>query len=241
LKGSRKLKKIELGTSADNLLSDTYFEISNATKKIGRHFPQTESISLYNAHAIPYHEFPKIKIEFKEVHIYNTAKLTDCISCTAISAHGFILSDKALEVFKKYDLGTYQIYPMNLFYKNAKYNYGFLHILNNTIDLIDFERSRFFVEKLIGGHAFDIQIKDKEDFIENRKLAENGILEGTEKYWDVSFKSAVFNNVKTPDFFTLTGCGVKKFITKPLKEEILKNKLTGFELMPTTLIVPCFQ
>ena len=234
---AQNLKKTEQQTFADNLLSEKYFEISNATKKIGRHFPQTERISLSNAHAIPFHEFPKIKIEFKEVHIHDTSKLTDCISDAAISAHGFILSDKALEVFRKYDLGTYKIYPMNLYHKSVKYDYGFLHILNDMIDLIDFERSTFFVEKLIGGHAFDIQIKDKADFIEKRKSAGNGTLEGTEKYWDVSFKSAVFKNVNPPDFFTLTGCGVTKFITKNLKEEISKNKFTGFEIMPTPIIV----
>lgn len=234
---AENLKKIEQQSFAANPLSEKYFEISNATKKIGRHFPQTSSISLYNAHAIPFHEFPRIKIEFKEVRIHDASKLTDCISDAAISAHGFILSDKALEVFRKYDLGTYQIYPMNLFHKNVKYDYGFLHILNNIIDLIDFERSTFFVEKLIGGYAFDIKIKDKADFIEKRKLAGDGTLEGTEKWWDVSFKSAVFKNVKTPDFFNLTGCGIKKFITKNLKEEISKNKLTGFEIMPTPIIV----
>jgi hypothetical protein len=234
---AQNLKKTEQQTFADNMLSAKYFEISNATKKIGRHFPQTERISLYNAHAIPFHEFPSINIEFKEVHIHDTSKLTDCISDAAISAHGFILSDKALEVFRKYDLGTYKVYPMNLYHKNIKYDYGFLHILNDMVDLIDFERSTFFVEKLIGGHAFDIKVKGKADFIEKRKLAGNGTLEGTEKYWDVSFRSAVFKNVKTPDFFTLTGCGVTKFITKNLKEEISKNKLTGFEIMPTPIIV----
>ena len=125
-----KLKKTENDAYNKNETSFDLFEISHCTDTsiIGRDYPQVDFIDLEKAHSINYHNKPNT-FEFDKITLYKTAKLTDVISTAAISAHGFMLSKKALDIFTSQNIGKFCIYPANLIHKGASYKYCYLTMI----------------------------------------------------------------------------------------------------------------
>lgn len=203
---------------------------STDSKVIGRKYPQTDYINLGYAHHLKFYELPRENIKFGKIELYKSAKLTDLISTAAFSAYAYLLSKKALDIFKKFNLGRYRIYPATVYHKGAEHEYGVLHFTNDLIDHLDFTRSKFYVANILGGYEFDIEINSKEDYEKKRKQVKNAEYPNTEEWWYVNLKWGVWKEKMTvTDLFTIFSSDSNPYVSKELSEEILNKELTGFE------------
>src|SRR5690606_20133509 len=148
------------------------------------------------------------------IELRKSAKLTDCISTAAISAHAFILSDKALKVFQRFDLGKHAIYPATVHHKDTINDYHVLHFINDMEERLDCSRSRFHVTDMMGKPRFNIEVKNLEDLRAKRERVKKGELPGTEEFDYVRLTFGHFvPGTRHPDIFTIRCVGVEKFIT----------------------------
>ena len=131
-----------------NNVSEDFLEmtVSTENKIIGSKYPQTEYIDLDKAHSLKFESLSNEVLEFKKIELHKSAKLTDCISTSAFSAYAFLLSEKAIAILKKFNLGTYKIYPATVFHKGEQFEYGVLHFVNDLHDKMNFSKSLFYVQ-----------------------------------------------------------------------------------------------
>lgn len=205
--------------------------VSTDSKQIGRRFPQVEYINLMFAHLLQFDELFKPPLKFEKIELYKSSKLTDCISTAAISAHAFILSKKALNVFQQFELGNYKIYPATVYHKGTGHEYGVLHFVNDLQPNLNFNESKFYVSNLLGGYEFDLHVDDIDDYEIKRQKVKNAEMEGTKKWWYLSLKYGVFEeNSITSDLFTVFSSQTNPYVSKALGQAIVDNGLTGFDL-----------
>ncbi|WMJ72240.1 hypothetical protein RCC89_03540 [Cytophagaceae bacterium ABcell3] len=216
-----------------NPLSEAFFQLNHSTntKNIGRNFPQTSYINLDFAHQLEFHFLPSNSLIFERIEIYKTSKLTDLISTAAFSAHAYILSKNAVNVFQKFDLGQHKIYPATVYHKDIPHEYGVLHFVTDLQDNLDFAHSSFYVSNILGGFEFDIDIANKEDFEIKQNLVKNGEYPNTKKWWSVGLKWGIWKGeARFPDIFKISNSDCNPYITNKLGQAIFDNKLTGFEI-----------
>lgn len=225
----------ERSAFSGNPVSKNYRNLTTATdrKVVGR-WPQVSDINTFIAHEIKFHEFPWFTIRFDRIELQRSARLTDCLSTAAISAHAFILSTKALNVFHRFDLGKHAIYPATVHHKESINEYHVLHIINDMEGLLDCSRSRFHVSDMLGKPRFGIQITDLEELRAKREQVKKGELPGTEEFDYVRLTYGHFiADAGLPDIFSIRCAGVDPFITSTLAAAIHEAGLTGFQITPT--------
>ena len=230
-----KLKETENEAYCKNETSFELFEISHCTDTsiIGREYPQVDFIDLEKAHSINYHNKPNI-FEFNKITLHKTSKLTDIVSTAAISAHGFMLSKKALDIFTSKNIGKHSIYPANLIHKGASYKYFYLLFDNDITNEIDFKQSTFFIANLLGKPQMDININSPKEFESTRNKIKKGEFKNIKKSYYLRVKNCVFkNSINNISFFTLRPLGVTQFINKELKDKLESNNITGLSIKST--------
>jgi hypothetical protein len=227
------LKDNQAAAYLDNPSSSKYLQVRPSTdlKEIGAAYPQTKDISLRAAHSLQFDRLPKETISFGRIRIHRSSNLTDCISTAAISAHALILSKRAIEIFKQFDLGNHKIYPAKIIHKWKGHLYSVLHFANDLQPYLDIPNSKFFVANILGGYEFDINIRNEIDYDIKRKEVDCGQYPGTEKWWSVRLKLGVVKNgTAIPDIFTILSSSTRTYISDRLANAILENELTGFEI-----------
>ncbi|KAA9345890.1 hypothetical protein [Adhaeribacter soli] len=209
-----------------------YLLLSTSTdsKIIGRKWPQTDYIDLSLAHQLKYHNLHPGTIAFDKIELYKSSKLTDLISTAAISAHAFVLSKKALDVFRYFKLGNHKIYPATVYHKQNAHEYGILHFVNDLHGGLDFSKSKFYVANLLGGYEFDIDVTDEEDYKNKQQLVKTAQYPNTKKWWFVRLKWGVFKKgVSQPDIFNISSSNIEPYVSYDLAQAVVENGLTGFE------------
>lgn len=217
-----------------NAVSKQYRVLTTSTdrKVVGR-WPQVSDINIFIAHEIKSHVFPWFPIRFDRIELYRSAKLTDCLSTLAISAHAFILSTKALNVFQRFDLGKHAIYPATVHHKESTNEYHVLHIINDMEVHLDCSRSRFHVTDMMGKPRFRIDVKDLADLVEKREKIKKGELYGTEEFDYARLTFGYFvPGTSHPDIFSIRCGSSEAYITSSLASAIHESGLTGFNIIP---------
>lgn len=219
--------------------STKYLQLSESTdtKVIGRHFPQTDHIDLKIAHSLSFHNLSKTPVNFKRIELHKTARVTDVLSTAAISAHAFLLSRKALEVFLQFDLGKHEIYPATVYHNGGKYDYGVLHFVNDLHGIVDFTKSEFYLANILGGYERDIEIESRQDYDTKWKLVSQGIYPETQDFWSIKLKHGILDlnmlegsRQASPDIFTILSSSEEVYTTKALAQAIVDEDLTGFNI-----------
>lgn len=204
---------------------------STDTKVIGRVWPQTAYINTSIAHQLNHHELADMPIRFDRIELRKSSKLTDCISTAAISAHAFIISDKALMVFRRFDLGRHAVYPATIFHKDVVAQYHVLHFVNDAQDQLDCTRSKFHITDILGRPKGPIEIKSLKQLEDNARRVHEGEFPGTKKYDFVRMTVGYFvRGFSTPDVFTIKFAGTDIYISIRLAEAIESEGLTGFTI-----------
>jgi hypothetical protein len=201
------------------------FKLSTNGKIIGRKWPQVDELNLKLAHSVEFNKLPKEKIDFGLMKLYKSAKITDFISDAAISSDHLVINTKTLDILKNFDLGSHIIHDCKIQHKEKEEIYHVVQYSNNVEKYLNFENSTFFEADIIGAYKADIKIYDTKDFEKKRQT----------KY--VMLKSGIFiSNAIIPDIFTITCSNVSTYISSKLANELVKKKLTGFELTETTTL-----
>lgn len=201
-----------------------YYPIRNSleTKVVGRKYPQLECNNLVYAHAIPIHGSCKkqIKLSF---NLAKGAKITDVLSTFAISACGFIVSERLKELLKDFNLERHEYIPTEIISGENKYKYFFLHFFGeDMIHCLDYQRSIFRVVewgfKDLGTKSFD-SFDSLKEYIKKDK----------DNFLMMPLEHVVLKEVfKELDLFSIPQFANEMYVSEKLKAIIANEKITGF-------------
>lgn len=180
--------------------------------------------------------FPKVPIP--EMKLKGKGRLTDVVltELPVSWSVGYLYSEKALAVFKQFELGVFREYPVAVSdSKGASYPLTYLLIRNSLPHTaIDFARSEFYVTDMVSIPQGPVTITSAEDLAEKKKLAFEGQLNGFEKFSRIDYKRLVLHrdHLPTVDLFRLErGLGIRVYISARLKEAIEKSGVTGLMIV----------
>jgi len=181
--------------------------------------------------------FPKVPIP--EMKLKGRGRLTDVVltELPVSWSVGYLYSEKALAVFKQFELGIFREYPVAVSGgKGVEHPMTYLLIRNFVPwTAIDFARSEFYVNDLVSIPQGPVTITSAQDLAEKKKLAFEGQLNGFEKFSRMDYKRLVLlqDHLPTADLFRLErGMGIRVYISARLKEAIGKSGITGLEIRP---------
>lgn len=83
--------------------------------------------------------------QFMHYKLHGKAKWTDLLNCVFLSAPTtLLLTEKALSIFKQFDLATYQVFDALVHKRGKQKNYYVFHLIDDCAqDFIDWEKSTF--------------------------------------------------------------------------------------------------
>jgi Immunity protein family (Imm11) len=93
------------------------------------------------------------------------AKLTDVVSAGNISAKGLLCNDRVREILESHKLCEHKFYPATLIHEGKELNYHWFHPIEQDIDIIDFEKSKFALTDYFRDFMNDIEINSKAKLI----------------------------------------------------------------------------
>ena len=210
-------------SSSDNNMN--YYRIDNdlETKVVGRKYPQVECNNLVYAHAIP--DFGPCKIKYKlSFNLVKGAKLTDVLSTLAISASGFVISERLKMLLESYKLERHEFIPVDIISKDQTYNYYFLHFYGlDMVHCLDYQQSIFRITKW--GFE-DLGLKNFDSYESYQAY----IKENNEDYsLMIPIEHVVLKEeFKDLDFFSVPKFHNEIFVSERLKQCLEDNHITGF-------------
>ncbi len=157
-----------------------YYLLSHsAVKKIVGDFPQTVSTEVIDVNNefeptsranLTNKHFPTVQPNL-EFELSNKAKLTDVISASNIEARGLLVNEKVKTILEQFNILNHKFYPGSVTVKGKKTPYYWLHIVNNSLEGIDFEKSKFMEIGFTGRKIGDVEINSLKDY---NKIRANG-------------------------------------------------------------------
>lgn len=180
--------------------------------------------------------FPKVPIP--EMKLKGTGRMTDVVmtELPVSWSVGYLYSEKALALFKQFELGNFREYPAPVRdSKGVVYPLTYLLIRNFLPwTTFDFAQSEFYVSDMVSIPQGPVTITSAEDLAEKKKLAFEGQLNGFEKFSRMDYKRLVLHrdHLPTVDLFRLErGIGIRVYISTRLKEAIEKSGITGLNIV----------
>jgi hypothetical protein len=126
-------------------------DTDTSNKKVVGAYPQTTFIKEYDfnapnsMHNLSFYEFPSFVPDLRFA-LEKKAKFSDVVHPSNITANGFLLNEKTRTVFEQFNLVSHQYYEASII--DLKINktlpYFWLHLINNTYEGIDFQKSSFY-------------------------------------------------------------------------------------------------
>ncbi len=175
-------------------------------------------------------------VPFPDQKLRSSALRTDVMKAGIPAAWsiGQIFNDKALSVFKRFDLGTFKEYRAKVIDGGGNpQSMTYLHI-RNVIDpsAIDFCRSVFLVVDMIGMPLGTVDVDSFDDWVRKTQLAQQGKLAGGEEFSMLDFKTLRLLPGRDPtaDYFTLARLGTSIYVSGCLKDAIEQSGLSGLEI-----------
>ena len=210
-----------------------YFEIGlDVDKKTIGKYPQMKTFapdydprrpeSMTN---IRYDRFPDFVPDLR-YEVEEKSKMTDVLGKVLTDSSGFLISEKLLGIFLKFNLCQHHIYDADVLHKGSWYRYFLLHILaEEDFSGIDFDNSVFFEEKFETRlRISDVKFHDEASYWKARsKFADEWHFIKAEKIT----LSSEFRK-KEPDVFFFKYALTRVLFSERLVEEIKKQKITGF-------------
>lgn len=184
---------------------------------------------------------PEVTPNFDYLIVEKKANMTDFISCIGIvNAVGFIISERAKQLFEQFNLMPCNFYPARLLHRNKFYEYFWMHLAADYINHIDYSKSSFVIRKppLYETPNWDeqkmpVEIDSPQTIIAIRK--QNA---GVRTISPVNlFMNGSFNN--NTDLFAFSSFDKDRvIISEKLGRAIIDQQLTGIELreLPYPLI-----
>ena len=213
------------------------------TIETGHVYPQVQKMSTgydYKApnsvHALSrIQEFPDFEPDLDYFVVHGKAKLSDMHSVTLIYG-GFLISRKLKEILETFNLVPHRFYPARVYYKKTFHEYYWMHIVCNFTDIVDYPTSSFFIYYNFGHNLGKIDIASKEDVIQKRKQVKEDNPGKTVTVWAKKIAFTSFFD-KSLDLFEVGMFDSNTYISEPLKEKIISNKITGCYIVEATNLI----
>ncbi|MEY5047431.1 MAG: hypothetical protein RLZZ175_790 [Bacteroidota bacterium] len=158
--------------------------------------------------------FPKDLPEKIIFTLPKNKKLTDFISAGFLSNYGFLVSEKALNIILKFNIGNYKTYNVDVIHKDELYYNYYLFVFKNDLsNYIDFKTSQFFYQEeyLDFESRKPLSINSEEDYMQFSE---------TEREYIHAKSFSLKGNLK-PDLFSIDKFIFgDTFISKNLIEEL---------------------
>lgn len=201
---------------------------STDEKVTGTH-PQTDGMrygydlrkadSIWN---IPNLKLPDFEPDLDYFVLDKKAKLTDVISTGLISASGFILNDRVKNIFDRFKLPAHKYFPAKVMCKKEIHdNYYWFHLLDDCVNNIDFENSKFIRRDPIFKEDFEkLNISNKEElFSEKQKSSLKHIFP----------ERLTINNSNNLNFLFFNSFWINYFVSAEILDALETEKCTGFD------------
>ena len=147
------------------------------------------------------------------------AIVTDIISTSNITGKGFLMNNKAKEIFGLHRLINYKFHEVILISKGVEYQYYYLQLVNDNLDMIDFKDSVFCVTNPFRMKEKGIEIQSLSDLRNKLSNLNLGKLISAEK---LKLKSSY-----EYDLFFLPFIHNNFFISESFKKILIDNNITG--------------
>lgn len=180
----------------------------------------------------PYRDrLPAVLAQPIVLKLARSAKWTDVLSSNLWS-EGYLVTEKALELFKQFDLGLAGQYRAEVQSGKDKRPYTYLFIANHvTLDDLDFSRSEFYVADMLGSPKYVTKVASVEDFQTKRKQAFEGSFEGNGKFSKIACKKLQLKTQHVPKaaVFGIATLGTDMYIHRDLYQALRDANITGLE------------
>ena len=227
----------------DQNVSTTFWELRSATNvDVVGDYPQTEPceddipFKWGDSQGLGADGFPVVP--FPDQKLRSSALRTDVMKAgiPASWSIGHIFNDKALSVFKQFDLGHFKEYQVKVVDRGGKsHAMTYLHI-RNVVDpsAVDFSRSVFLVVDMIGLPLGTVDVNSFDDWVKKTQLAQQGKLAGGEEFSRLDFSTLSFLPGHDPstDYFTLARLSTSIYVSVRLKDAIAQSGISGLEIKP---------
>lgn len=196
-------------------------------KKVIGYYPQTVGNECIdeNGDLPPYakgyitnEEFPDQLTNFN-FEMHKRAKLTDLVDASNISARGLLVSEKMKNIISEFNILNHKFYPANLEFKGETLRYYWLHIVNTTLEGIDFLNSNFIEVGYTRRKEKDVEINSHEEY---DRITCDMMIDCDKIVLQPSFKEY--------DLFFFPCISSDLFASERLINALKANKITGIEI-----------
>ena len=219
-----------------------FYNLNNATarKKVGRYMQTKGYVDGYDQYAqnsmteLDSEKIPSVIPDLR-FDLEKTAKLTDVVSASNISARGFLINEKVKNIFESCKLSEHRYYDATINVNGEIHKYYWLHLIFNDLSLIDFPNSSFYLSSFFDNQG-NVPVQSVDDYF--LKLKE---LTGNEFLFIFADKIKL---LPTDDKFDLIvfpyifGLRLRYLISSELKEKLEKEKVTGIDIEPQDILLP---
>lgn len=154
--------------------------------------------------------------------MHRWAKRLDNIS-TNITFSAFI-SKKALEIFRKVNIPTYQAFPIHVVHKGEKLDYYLFYIPEFSPQFVDYQKSSF-IKTRIAKRIEPIKINSEEEYMNKYNQLDRPFGIKAEKLF---FKQQGIEI----DMFRIIKPASGYFVSERLKNMMKEEQIIGFEFIP---------
>jgi hypothetical protein len=229
------------------------FKEACATKETGPDYPQiqkwksgydddkADSYYSYYEASSKGSVFPDFTPDLDALVMYNRAKPTDIIS-SGLSI-GLIISKKLKAIIEQFKFQSYRLYPTKIIHKKVELNeYYFMHIISDYysdyLDFVNYKQSVFITAGIANDNPQNIILTSKQDYLNKAKELQNDFSVKKNTYRAIYAERICFNREfdKNLDFF-IAPFGIDYYISQNLKNALVENGITGYEIQTTNRIL----
>lgn len=216
--------------------SPNYVEYRFATDaSVGAHYPQAKldtSREYFDDDGGSYRDrFPQSLHEPVVLKLKQGAKWTDVMS-SELWSEGLLLSDRALAVFERFDLGHVKTYVAEVRRRKQVERYTYLFVLNHVaFDDLAFANCTFHLTNMLGDPQRVVEVKSAADLELKKKQAFDGELEGCKSFSRLGYGKLAFRRGRAPKpaVFGMGKLSVETYVRRELYEALREAEITGLE------------
>ncbi|MFN8247688.1 MAG: hypothetical protein U0T68_01910 [Ferruginibacter sp.] len=179
-------------------------------------------------------EFPDFIPNLDYFILNSKALLTDMLSTSLIS-NGFLVSENLKLLLLKHKISTHKYYNAKVCYKNKHYEYYWMHIINDMFDVVNFNKSSFFVLQNFSQNLGGIKINSFNEYVIKKEKLKKDNPTKTVTIWA---EKIVLNNKfsRDLDLFKIGSFSSQFFISEKLKENLIQENITGIKIKETNIL-----
>lgn len=230
-----KILLLDLGNNLLDIMNFYIFKPATNTAETGSQYPQVQKMNPEYDYKAPNSvhqlsransDFPDFKPNLDYFIVHSQAKLTDLLSVTPLHG-GLLISDKLKNIFDQFNIAPHRYYPAKIKHRKNFYdNYYWMHIICDLSNIVDYQKSSFFIYYNYGHNLGHINVSSKEEYFILKEKVKTDNPGKTVTIWaDKIHLTSGFN--KNIDLFEIGSFNADYFISTSLKEKILQEKISG--------------